>query len=283
MASQPDQAARFSVVMPAHNEQSVILRTLRAFVPDLLPGEAQVIVAANGCTDDTAAVARSVAGVEVIEVEVASKSAALNAGDQRATAFPRIYVDADVELSIQALRATADALRGAEPRVAAPKVRFVLDGRPAAVRAFYAVYQQLPYVDAGLTGLGVYGLSAAGRSRFDDFPSITADDLFIQRLFNVSERVVVDSTSFAVQTPRNLRSLVAVRTRTAYGNKELAATDSEAHGASTGGTLRALVDLMRRKPWMAPSVVVYAAVTVTARLRARRRAASQWQRDDSTR
>jgi glycosyltransferase involved in cell wall biosynthesis len=259
------------------------MRTLEAFAPKLSPGEAEVIVVPNGCTDDTAALARTVGGVDVLDVAVASKAAALNAGDQHATALPRIFLDADIVLPVEALRALAGALEGEAARVAAPEVRFALAGRPWSVRAFYAVYQKLPYASVGLTGLGVYGLSAAGRARFTEFPSVTADDLFVQRLFSADERVIVSGHFFDVETPKNLRSLVAVRTRTAFGNRELSQTYSDTHGTTSGSTMRAMADLVRSEPKLAPAVVVYVGVTVVARLRARRRSARTWQRDQSTR
>jgi glycosyltransferase involved in cell wall biosynthesis len=275
-------APRFSLVIPAHNEASVILRTLLSFMPDLLPGEAEVIVVANGCTDDTVERARSVPGVDVLDIAAASKAAALNAGDERATAFPRIYVDADIVLDAAALRETAEALTGSTARVAAPRVNFITNGRPVAVRAFFAVYTRLPYANNGLTGLGVYGISEAGRARFEQFPAITADDLFIQRLFSRAERLVVTS-SFDVQTPKTLRSLVRVRTRTAFGNEQLATTATPAFAASTKETAAALLTIMRREPKLILAVGVYVGVTIVARLSAKRRSASRWQRDDSTR
>lgn len=63
----PLKAARpsFAVVVPAHNEEAAIGRTLGAIVPQLVPGDRLVVVADN-CTDGTAAVAR-VAGAEVTE------------------------------------------------------------------------------------------------------------------------------------------------------------------------------------------------------------------------
>jgi glycosyltransferase involved in cell wall biosynthesis len=72
-----------SVVVAAHNEAAVIDRCLASLVA---PG-VQVIVAANGCTDDTAAIARRTPGVEVVELATPSKIAALNAGDARATGY----------------------------------------------------------------------------------------------------------------------------------------------------------------------------------------------------
>ena len=64
----------------------------------------------NGCTDDTADVARSVPGVRVVELEEGSKPAALNAGDKAATLWPRLYLDADIQISAAAVLAVLDRL-----------------------------------------------------------------------------------------------------------------------------------------------------------------------------
>src|SRR4051794_36220479 len=95
---------RFSVVIPAHNEATVLARSVLAWLGDLEPGEAEVVVVANGCTDETAAVARGL-GVQVVELATASKSTALTAGDAAVTTFPRIYLDADITVAASTLRA----------------------------------------------------------------------------------------------------------------------------------------------------------------------------------
>jgi glycosyltransferase involved in cell wall biosynthesis len=276
-------APQFSVIIPAHNEEAVIMRLLEGFLPGLDDGEAQVVVVPNGCTDRTAELARSVPAVTTLDVAVASKSAALNAGDKGATAFPRIYVDADVILSAETLRALARVLAVPDARVASPTVRFAVAGRPWTVRAFHRVYEKLPYIDDALIGHGVYGLSASGRARFDEFPSVTADDLFVQRLFSTNERIILGSHFVDVQTPKTLRSLLAIRTRTAYGNRQLAVLSADTHGASTRTTIRALVGIIRAEPRIIPDAAVYIAVTATARLKAKRKAAGVWQRDTSNR
>ena len=259
------------------------MRLLDSFVPGLDDGEAQVVVVPNGCTDRTAELAKSVSAVTTLDVAVASKSAALNAGDNCASAFPRIYVDADVMLSAETLRALTHVLTVADARVASPTVRFVLDGRPWSVRAFHRVYEKLPYIDNALIGHGVYALSAAGRARFDEFPTVTADDLFVQRLFSTHERIILGSHFVDVQTPKTLRSLLAIRTRTAYGNRQLAMLSADTHGASTRTTIVALAKVIRAEPRIMPAAVVYIGVTVAARWKARRKAAGVWQRDTSTR
>ena len=98
-----------SVIVPAHNEHSVISRTLKTMTARAIPGELDVIVVCNGCTDDTAAVAGSFGPpVRVIETGLAGKTLALNLGDKAATFFPRIYADADVHITIETMRTLAN-------------------------------------------------------------------------------------------------------------------------------------------------------------------------------
>ncbi|GAA2030173.1 glycosyltransferase [Pseudokineococcus marinus] len=274
-------SARFSVVIPAHQEERVVGRCLDAFL-DGASADVEVVVVANGCTDRTAEVARQRLGVRVVELVEGSKRLALDAGDAAVSAYPRVYLDADVLVGAPALRAVADALTGPEPRAAAPRVRFRVEGRPWSVRAFYAAYARIPYTTDGLVGLGLYGVSEAGRARFAAFPDVTSDDLFVQRTFAPEERVVLQDHVFEVETPRTLRSLLAVRTRTAQGNTELAGSGDEAHATSTGETVRSLLLDARRRPSTIPSTAVYVAVVLVARLRARR-APRTWHRDETTR
>jgi len=52
---------RVAVLVPAHNESSIIIATLNSIRPQLLEGD-RLLVVADNCTDDTAALART-AGV----------------------------------------------------------------------------------------------------------------------------------------------------------------------------------------------------------------------------
>lgn len=304
-------AATLSVVVPAHDEARTLgatLSSLRAAAGTEVP---EVVVVANGCTDATADVARA-AGVRVVELAEPSKAAALSAGDVAAGTFPRVYLDADIRLAPGTLDALAATLRRDGVLVASPRVVFDTSRSSWPVRAFYAAYRELPYVRDGLVGLGVYGMSQAGRARFGDFPRITSDDLFVQRLFSPSERAVSDG-EFVVAAPRDLRNLLKVRTRTARGNAELggaevldlrtATNDTDGAGGRTdrtgpsestdGGqrrfgrttstTTTALLRLALVRPRLIPSLVVYTAVTTASRVSARRRQSTAWQRDTSTR
>ena len=93
-----------SVIIPAQNEARSIGRGLASLLDGLVDDELQIVVVCNGCTDDTAEIARRFGPpVEVVETPVASKSAALRRGEEIATGFPRFYVDADVELPLESL------------------------------------------------------------------------------------------------------------------------------------------------------------------------------------
>jgi glycosyltransferase involved in cell wall biosynthesis len=277
-------APLLSVVIPAHNEARVLGRLLARLAPLAADGRAQVVVVANGCTDDTAAVARTRPGVLVLELPAAGKAGALNAGDQVATAFPRVYLDADVELDPAALLALAGALPDDQALVGAPTIRFELAGRPWPVRAYYRVFTQLPYAREGLVGLGVYAVSRSGRARFAQFPALTADDLFVQRHFGPDERRVLPDVTFTVHPPRSTASLVRVRTRAAQGAAELAAARAgdAAFASSAGDSVGALSRLVRQQPSLAPAAGAYIGITLLARARART-SGGRWERDDTTR
>src|SRR4029453_18220962 len=133
--------ARMSVVIPAHDEEAVIGRLLDGLVGDAHSDELEIVVVANGCTDATVEVARSYGGpVSVVEVEQASKIAALEAGDQEAVTFPRAYVDADVVIDVPTLLALADALdRPSGPLVASPRLDVDAASASWPVRAHYRI------------------------------------------------------------------------------------------------------------------------------------------------
>ncbi|MGY1636657.1 glycosyltransferase [Geodermatophilus sp. SYSU D00742] len=275
-----------SVIIPAHDEAAVIAERLRGLTASLPAGSVELIVVANGCSDDTATVARGVPGTRVVELPEASKTAALDAGDRAATVFPRIYLDADIRISGSSLLRLAEALATDVPLVGAPRAVFDLSGCSWPVRAFFAVFQRLPYTRRGLVGLGVYGVSELGRQRFGTFPDVVADDLYVQRLFGPEERITVDDV-FEVVAPRTTRALLAVRTRVARGNRELAGRGAElglASAATTGGTARALCGEVVRDPALLVPALVYVAVTAASRVQARRALpGAAWERDDSSR
>lgn len=107
--------AHASFVIPAYNEGRVLARCLDALHGYCAAADARcplhVVVAANGCTDDTVAVARRYRGVTVVDIPDSSKRAALDAGDEAAgDVFPRVYLDADIVLDHEAISGLVTAL-----------------------------------------------------------------------------------------------------------------------------------------------------------------------------
>src|SRR5687768_15276781 len=129
-----------SVVIAAHNEAAVIGRCLDALIDqDVGKEPLDITVVANGCTDTTAEVARQ-RGVHVLEIDQANKAIALNVGDATARGFPRIYLDADIELPPGAIAAFGHAFAAPTARLAAvPHRRVDVTERPLAVRAYFAI------------------------------------------------------------------------------------------------------------------------------------------------
>ena len=102
-----------SVLIPAHNEEAVIGRCLDHLFDGIDPESLEVAVVCNGCHDGTAAAARAGGHpVHVIELDVASKTAALRAGDRALDTFPRLYLDADVVLRGAGARQVLEQLGG---------------------------------------------------------------------------------------------------------------------------------------------------------------------------
>ncbi len=270
-----------SVVIPAHNEERVIGRCLEVLQARLSPGELEVVVVANGCTDDTERVARSaVPAVRVVSLPGASKTAALNAGDAVASVFPRAYVDADVEIGAESLRTVVDALQGADFHCAAPQLHLDLVGRPWYVRLFFRAFQALPYGGHDPVANGMYVLSEKGRSRFGQFPDITAEDLFVRNLFERHERRVVPGTAFTVHPPRTLGGLLAIRER-AYRGKREYLVRGFCSAAEPTFQWAAIFAALRRDP---AATLVFYGVNVLAQARLRlRRTTDHWERDDSSR
>jgi glycosyltransferase involved in cell wall biosynthesis len=274
---------RGSVVVPAHDEASVLAANLGPLSALARSGEVQLVVVANGCSDDTAAVARRLPGVRVLELDEPSKPAALNAAERLVDAFPRVYLDADVALPPATLEALLSALADDSLPAARPPCAHETAGASRLVRAYHRARARCPSTSAALWGAGVYGLSAAGRTRFGPFPDLLADDLFVDSLFSAEEKAVVPSPPVVVRAPRTLRGLRATLRRTYRGNRELAGLDPAGCRRGDGGR-RVARELAAgaRSPGAVLDAAVYAGLVLLGRVDARLPGA-RWDRDDSSR
>jgi len=266
-----------SVVIAAHNEAAVIGKCLDALLADPPADGLDVTVVANGCTDATAAVAATRPGVRVLSLPEPGKAGALNAGDEVAVGFPRLYLDADIVLTPGSLPALVTAVE-AGLLAAVPGRRLDTTGRPLPVRAYYAINRRLPAFRDALYGRGAILLSAAGRARFGRFPALHADDLFLDSLFEAGEKGEVAGATSHVATPRETADLIRRLVRVRAGNKAMRAAGSTVRSSRRSSWLK---DVVLPRPWLAPAGAVYAAITLIAERRSR--TATDWGRDESSR
>jgi glycosyltransferase involved in cell wall biosynthesis len=282
-----------SIVIAAHNESAVLGRCLDAILADAVPDEFDVTVVANGCMDDTAQIAAARPGVRVLDLPVAGKAAALNAGDAAAIGFPRIYLDADIVIGADGMRALRDAVAvsSATPGTVlavAPRRELDVTGSSLPVRAYFTINSRLPAFDNALFGRGVVALSMAGRDRFGQFPDLVADDLFLDSLFTAAEKREVSSVSARITVPQRTRDLVRRLVRVRRGNTKLRAAagglnaSTEVRRAAYTSWLR---DVALRHPTLIPAAACYVAITGTAAVLARlpQRPGDGWGRDESSR
>ena len=280
-----------SVIVPAFNEATALPRLLSRLLDGAEPGEFEILVVANGCSDDSAEVARSFGpAVRVLETPVPNKHRAMRLADEAAGAhFPRLYVDADVELGCADARLLAAALRDGTLLAAVPERAIGTGDCPWTVRWYYELWLKLPVVRTGLFGRGVIGVSVAGYARLAAIPELMGDDLAASLAFKPAERTVVAGAFARIHPPRTLADLLRRRIRVHTVTAQAGARTELAEAGAAARTSRAdIMALIRREPFrMAPRAAWFLYVTALARRRAGRAIAAgdytTWLRDESSR
>ncbi|GAA1935141.1 glycosyltransferase [Nocardioides hwasunensis] len=275
-----------SVIIPAHNEAATIGRNLRALRKGTRAEDLDVVVVCNGCTDRTAEVARDADPLaRVIEIGQPSKAEAVRVGNAATDVFPRIHLDADIELhGTAALRLiepiTRDEVLATAPARAVPRA-----GCSRWVRWYYDVWESLPQVEAGLFGRGVVVLSEQAQARVTALPRMMSDDLGMSDSFSGHERRIVPAAVAVVHPPRTVHDLVRRRIRIATGNAQAAQLGVRRPASRTQP--RTLIALAVGRPGLALRLPVFVAIHVAAQIGARQalRAGdfTTWQRDESSR
>jgi len=282
----------FSIVIPAYNEAGAIGRCLDRILRTMPEGaDVEIIVVPNGCHDETAEIARRFEPrVRVIELAEGSKAAALNAGNAAATATPRLFVDADIDIDFAVLAALADALREPGVMAASPAALLDTDACSPLVRAYYRVWSRHRYLEHGVGGSGVYGLSDQGLARLGDFPPIIADDGYVRALFSPSEQYRVSEGSAGqpiyatVRPPRTVRELIVSEARWRAGDAQVGALlGAAAHLETKAGNASGLA----KSGAAVPDLAAYYAIKLMGRLTLLsnrvRRVHHLWHRDVSSR
>jgi len=269
------------IIVPAHDEGATIATGMTMLLENAGPEDFRVVVVCNGCTDDTAQRARAVAAntpvpVDVLEVGVASKSAALRAAEALVLGFPRLYLDADVLCRTTTARALLAAV-AQRADVAVPTRILDLADASVLARAYYLTWAQLPWVQGQLSGRGAYALSERARASFVAFPEAVADDRFATSRVT-RDRAVIIEEPLVIRPPQKLLDVVRVRSRIYAGG---ATVDAATHDANFTERLLILFRLAALPPrW--PGLVVFAVTTLAAKMlaqRAVRRDTVGWSRD----
>lgn len=215
----------FSIVIPAHNEEARIadlLNQLRAI------SSGPVFVVCNGCVDATVDVCRTILPEHhVLQLPVANKAAAINAGLAVAPPGPLFIIDADVRIDAASLLACAAAL--AVPGIAAvsPVPTFALRGVSPWVAAYYRSLSSSRFLSTGVGGAGVYGLSEHGRALVSPLPDVLADDEYVRRTVPpcAQLRMVLTKDGAQVRSlvrpPRTLAALLRTEARWRRGDRLL--------------------------------------------------------------
>ncbi|WP_366766418.1 glycosyltransferase family 2 protein [uncultured Shimia sp.] len=260
-----------SILIPANNEAAHIGPCLEAVLASEGPDVAQIVVAANGCDDDTVQIAeRYRTTVEakgwtltVLNLPALGKMGALNAADEAASFGNRAYLDADVLVDPALMGQITKTLNTDTPRYASGKLR-LSRAKTWATRAYARTYSKVPFITHGVPGAGLFAVNAAGRARWQDFPGIISDDTFVRLNFAPEERI---STEAGYDWPlvEGFAALVKVRRRQNAGVDEIVARFPELLKNDDKVTLSfgEKLGMMLRDPL---GFAVYAAVSVVVKL-----------------
>ena len=278
-----------SVIIPAYNEEKVIVRCISPLLAGTKNKELEIIIVCNGCTDSTAKIVSEFKdNVQLIESPIPSKTNALNLGDEAASGFPRFYLDADIVISLESVREVAHVLDAGRFLVAAPQVKMNFKYSSWFVKSYYDVWLNLSYIKEGVIGTGVYAVSQNGRARFKKFPDVIADDAYFRALYTDKEKYSVPDCYSEVTAPATIKDLLKIKKRSRLGLYQLREKFPQLtygmHKKTNYGN--AIIQLIQNiKLWH--KIPVYLFVNILSRLKARKQftthGAKGWERDLTSR
>ena len=208
-STRPSAQPFISVIIPAHNEEAYLGRTLEALAAQDYPLY-EVIVIANGCTDHTAAVARRRCH-RLLTLPEKGLGRARNTGARVANGELLLFLDADTLLEPGALSTIA---RQFTPRHAAGTLKGVPDSPRLGYRLIYFLKNfthrtSLHQGSAGVILCWKSGFEAVGG--FDETLEVMENSELIKRLRSLGKYRFV-SGSAAVTSMRRYERAGAWRT-----------------------------------------------------------------------
>ena len=217
-----------TIIIPACNEEEHILNCLQSVLAQELEGsKVQVIVAANGCRDNTVDIALNCCDAfisrgwpfVVLNLEEGSKLAALNEAEAVAISSNRVFLDADVTMERELISMILQALDNERATYATGRLT-LQEAESFYSRKYGGFWLRTPFVRGGTVGAGFFAVNGPGRRRWAEFPDIISDDTFCRLHFSPTERVEVDCQYFW-PVVEGISNLVAVRRRQDQGVRQL--------------------------------------------------------------
>lgn len=239
------------VLVPLHDGASTIAALL-ADLAEQVDVTVDLAVVANGCRDDSAAVARGAVDAlggmwrtaVVLELDAPGRTGALVAGESAlAGDGPLVVCDQDVRVPPDALRVLVAALH---PIGAAHLVTPALDlpdGLGGLALRYWRTWSRLPYVVDAPVSVGLYALSQEGRRRTGAWPERAPDDKHARGAVGARDCMRVTGTHYSVDLPATPRAIVVSRAGYLRANRRLrrssprVAADSGARGTGLVGAL----------------------------------------------
>lgn len=274
---------KISLIIPAHNEETVIGRCLNTLNNLSCLNEVEIIVVCNGCTDNTAAVARTtVPWATVLDEKTPGKVNALNVGITHAVADVFAFLDSDLEIEgEQIVRLCHHLHQRADKLGACGRMHLETTHSNWLVSQYYRAWQLGPYFNNGKFG-GFFVLKREMMEKLFPLPTLTNDDEFIRRSIPVGGILYDPAVCFTAQAPRTVRALLSVNLRILRGNRQLASMGLPS-GLATGSTILKK-GLSNPRLWV--GVAIYVFISAWGRLRMiiqSEQSGDQWERDDTSR
>lgn len=275
-----------TVIIPAHNEATVIQDCLDSLIHQT--GIDNIIVACNGCTDNTADIVQKSYGhltqLICLDLNKPSKTHAINEAEKLAKHYPIFYIDADTQLSANAITTISTQMQQQGIELAAPMPHIHTHQSSWLVKQYYKIWLSLPYIKAGVIATCSFVVSEQGRKRFEYFPDVINDDGFIRCQFKPHEIANIEGSKINIQAPRDVFSLIKIKTRARLGNMQLNHLGLCTHPAPKAYT-QSMKQLLFSTKFISASI--YYAIAIVIRLRARLQWSKinqyQWEKDLSSR
>ncbi|MEJ5250296.1 MAG: glycosyltransferase family 2 protein [Armatimonadota bacterium] len=218
-----------SVVIAAYNERCNIGRRIQNLLESDYPDDRmEIIVVCDGCTDETAEIARRYENVTVVESEHRiGKSAAINMGLKHARGDIVVFADARPLFARDTISRLAEVFTN--PKIGAVSGELILlaeDGTPRAMGLYWRYEKALRRLEtrAGSIVVCTGAVYAIRKHLFTPIPQgLAVDDMWVPlHIARQGYRVVFDTHALAYdRLPSSFHSEFRRKVRTLAGNYQL--------------------------------------------------------------